>query len=243
MPSRFVDTNGLRPARSMTYENRRRQEINRQIEQALDESDVLLASIETFHLPGKHDQSSHGKGGGAAGGSLDTSDGESIRAASQASMGEDFEALPAGQANAMRGYRMTNHGPINEGLRGGEKPDWVDQDVAHIDAAFSSHAITSSKPVVLHRGVRRRDPVVRAQPGDEFIDDGFMSTSASAELASRHSSSTGVTLSITAPPGTPMLAGTGHEQELILPRGSRYRVTDRQDVGEDESVISLEVIL
>lgn len=45
MPSRFVDTNGLRPARSMTYENRRRQEINRQIEQALDESDVLLASI------------------------------------------------------------------------------------------------------------------------------------------------------------------------------------------------------
>lgn len=60
MPSRFVDTNGLRPARSMTYENRRRQEINRQIEQALDESDVLLASIETFHLPGKHNQATHG---------------------------------------------------------------------------------------------------------------------------------------------------------------------------------------
>lgn len=231
MISRFVDRDGLRPARSVAYENQRQREIDARIDNALNEDDVLLASIETFHMSGKHDQSSHGRGGGDAserpavsGNAKDVyAAAEQQRPSMQVPIymrgmpGEKKD--PADEAihnyTSHTNTSATGYREINGGLRGTRdmSPETADA-VKLMDEAFDRFSVTNSDEIVVERVIGVVDIPQNSSNG--LMDAGFMSTSTRPlDEFGRHGR-----VKITIPPGTRMLSGSPSEDELIVDRGS-----------------------
>lgn len=139
---------------------------------------------------------------------------------------EDSEALEA--IDSLEWYTETGHERINYGLR---YPGWAGQEpdrrVKAIDRAFDMFGVEITKPVTVLRGIPAGG--IELDEGMEFEDKAFVSTTTSKTIAQRFASGFrqsggGVVLRINVPAGSRVLAGRGSEGELILPRGSRFRV-------------------
>lgn len=127
----------------------------------------------------------------------------------------------------------------------------------HMRSAFEKTAVTIDEPIDLYRGMsfqtESRLGVIRMlglRPGAEFTDNGFVSTSFEPTDGRNFAEvglpdvRTSVIIRIRANRGTRVMAGSESESELILPPGSRFRVTDVRmgDVkGNGNSVLEVDV--
>lgn len=126
---------------------------------------------------------------------------------------------------------------VNGLLRGSwsdeNDPDFEQQTeelVKKLDAAIATRKLPER--VVAFRGIRGLD----LQPGDQFFDNGFASTSLdrhiAQEFADKDPQQAGSILEVEIPAGTPVglvsVATGGTEMELLLPRGGRFEVTGRE---------------
>lgn len=187
--------------------------------------------------------------------SLDARSFAGDRAASQSWVEEHYEAwrgnLSPAQVRSIKQYQGDNYTDLNKGLRRGADadPEWIwNGQVADIDSAISQ--TRSPTDVLVHRQVKDYTgdgPWARLQPGDEFVDNGYVSTSLSNLDPTDLGTSPGtINMRITVKRGQPAApiarvveTRTGNvEDELLLPRGTRFRVTG---VGSDGS-LDLEVI-
>jgi hypothetical protein len=141
--------------------------------------------------------------------------------------------------------------------------------VKMMDKAFDKASVQLTEPVKVHRGtlLDSYDLMVDEsdlpnavskmfREGAEFVDYGFGSTSIDRGIADRFTNPQHMTdaediedrgrmvsirMEITLPKGTRVLAGRPEEKELILPRGTKYRVIKSSNTG-DEFTVHLEVI-
>lgn len=199
------------------------------------------------HLPGKHNQKDHGHAGQSG---MGPEEFDSRLAAAMS--GRDLEGAtginPSDSAvrKAVADYGENGADAANTALRttGGhidESTDWRAAPVVEgMDAAFAD-APTLSKDAVVARGVSRVNVTFGgAEPavGMEWVDHGFVSTSASPRALRQFTGAdfgaNGLQMRILVPKGTKaissrdLLAG---EQEVILPRGLKFRVV--RDNGLD----------
>lgn len=122
---------------------------------------------------------------------------------------------------------------INSELREGKADD---PRIEHLDSAFSK-ASPLPEPIVVHRGFQGRgaDKLRKVKVGETFTDEGYSSTSLKERIArsfrKRFSSDPGQYASIIVPKGTRVLAGVELEKEVLLPRGSRFKVVSKSDAG------------
>lgn len=134
---------------------------------------------------------------------------------------------------------------INSILRGEREYDDGGPEMLAIegmDLAFSN-GVAPSLPhdTVLYRGMlldSKSKVLAAMKPGAEFTDKAFVSTSASeeatepfrkTELSSRNRVE--VLLRIKAPKGTRVIPGVDDEEELILDRGTEFRVKSVEDAS------------
>ncbi len=163
---------------------------------------------------------------------------------------------------AHRGYIGSEHAQINGFLRDPDGPMTSRSDtttggmplpvkqarVDNLDKAFSQDnmGVELTRDAKLYRGVQvDRDieshPMSKLEAGDEFTDLGFTSTSTNTAVTrdfidrDARGESEGIQFNITAPAGTTVVGGMDAEQELILPRGSKFKVTGKTRLqGQDE---------
>lgn len=147
---------------------------------------------------------------------------------------EDDAARHALQAQRASVNYYTNGGgyrEINGALRtnGGSVDDL--RRIREIDEAFDSFGVTTSEGMILYRGTGNRD--LLGAPGSEFMDLAYVSTTSDLATAQRFldraEGGPGHLLQIRIPPGTRMLAGMDYEEELLLTRGSAFRVVASDD--------------
>jgi hypothetical protein len=202
--------------------------------------------VHVFHLPGQHDQSTHGHGGVT---------GHDALAAPTIFFDSDGKThggtLDAGEVRAIGSYRNTGYIRINDHLRG--KTPVHPEDVP--DAAEKAAAIktamgksTLKQKITVERGTRSDHwlpaPFHNGQgdlTGLEFRDNGFVSTTARVGGGKRFSHKGGVVMHITAPEGTHAMSISdfGDEAEVLLDAGLSFRVT--HDAGMIDGVRHIEV--
>jgi len=175
----------------------------------------------------------------AAGQFLDTRS----RAASEAAYNSIPEVRKTGvgpeHLDSVRAYTKGSDATINSHLRSGPSsdPSVAAQAQGHIDRldeAFAKQAPLSSD-LTSYRGVSHVEQLfgkVGERVGSEFVDHGFSSTTTNPEIArsfgAQHQG--GALLRVTTKAGTRVLnpAGAGgfgrSEREIMMPRGSSYRV-------------------
>lgn len=183
-----------------------------------------------------HDQSTHGRsGGGGGGGSIDVdAEWEKIK-----------NDLTLEERTSISAYTDIQYANINPLLRG-QKQDFGGRAEAstarmhtrNIDSAMKKSAL--SDDFVLYRGMHGDGAALK--PGTVFSDKAFVSTTAdeyaavnwSVTAQKRSPVQTGTVLTIRAPKGTsavPIGSGqsvrTSDEQEVLLNRGTRFRVIGR----------------
>jgi 8-oxo-dGTP pyrophosphatase MutT (NUDIX family) len=152
--------------------------------------------------------------------------------------------LTANEAKAVEDYADLSFSDVNQHLRAGKAPEsYRNSDITHLDNVFDKVAPTS-QAMVVHRGITNAAMSMFGSPGervgDTFQDKAFVSTSANAKEAATTFGSTGygnAHVHITVPAGTKVvkpgsLAYRKVEKELILPRGSNFRI-DRDEVDAD----------
>jgi hypothetical protein len=210
-----------------------------------------------FHLPGKHEQKSHGRKGGTARTvnykeftANNQSDGYSKAGVSEqedlgaafankpfsretsAAMDEAFDEARRRQriVNSVRSYGGGGYIAINSRLRSGrvQGSAATESKIKDIDQAFAEVPPLKSAIIVQRGNKSNRFKGVKA--GDEFQDLGYVSTSVSTREASAFKGTSGTLFKITVPKGTkalPIAAVTGEafEKEIILPRGSKFKIT------------------
>jgi hypothetical protein len=163
---------------------------------------------------------------------------------------------------AHRGYIGSEHAQINGFLRDPDGPMTSRSDtttggmplpvkqarVDNLDKAFSQDnmGVELTRDAKLYRGVQAdrsidAHPMSKLEAGDEFTDLGFTSTSTNTAVTrdfidrDARGESEGIQFNITAPAGTTVIGGMDAEQELILPRGSKFRVTGKTRLqGQDQ---------
>lgn len=116
--------------------------------------------------------------------------------------------------------------------------------IAGMDQAFREYSVELPADTILYRGVggdSRDETFADMKVGDEFVDKGFISTSGDEKIAKRfakrESGMHGSTvIKIRAPKGLraifPDPFYTGGETEILLARGTRFRVVERATVVE-----------
>lgn len=117
-----------------------------------------------------------------------------------------------------RGLRKNNLHPVSD-------KKFIDS-IKELDSSIASSA-PLEKDTALFRGssLDGADFFKELKPGDVFGDPGYTSTSVSEEYMKTSNST--VHIRIRAPKGTraaPIATDQDHEQEMLLPRGSRFRV-------------------
>ncbi len=152
------------------------------------------------------------------------------------------DSLSDNEKDAIRGYQQQTFDQINGTLRGhrpeDEKTPYYNEQTKLIDDALASSRVPYN--MTAYRGMV--DPGL--SPGDVFEDKGFVSTSMSHSIAAARASQAenGIVARIRVPQGT-----TGayvetvtpiDQAELLLNRGTRYRVIGKSDDG----MLDLEVI-
>lgn len=134
------------------------------------------------------------------------------------------------ECDELKRYTGSGYENCNAYLRGLEMKEWneppgpddVDEFVSSIDNVFDK----SPRLPKAYKAFRGVDPIALSglQPGDEFVDDGFVSTSVDS-----HKAFSGTKLEIRVPKGARALyveevSNLGHERELLLDRSSKFRI-------------------
>lgn len=128
-------------------------------------------------------------------------------------------------ANGWSSYVNGNHDDINGYLRG-DSEDY-DEDVARMFQVFNLMGQSLPKAATLYRGVTGSkafgvSSLEELKPGTVYRDGGYSSTSTKRVEATKFGSTMIV---VHAPKGTRVLPGNPHENELIINKGTRFRVT------------------
>jgi hypothetical protein len=164
--------------------------------------------------------------------------------------GKWADKLSKKQVKALEDYGDDEHyQSINSGLRRGKVPKEYTETVKHLDEAIDS-APPSKAEMTLFRGVGA-GVADKLKVGGEFVDHGYTSTSHNKHVASNFAED--AMIQITAPKGTKMASvdasrtsfniGKTSENEYILPRGTKYRVTGKKkDADSGLTVYHVEVI-
>jgi phage portal protein BeeE len=127
-------------------------------------------------------------------------------------------------------YSGSGFARINNGLRRNEgNLEKVEQvkAVLAIDRALQKGSVPED--TMVYRGIKNRDLVDKLNVGDEFSDHGFVSTSLHRKVGEKFGKE--AVLEIKVPKGARALAfdaiwrGGNAEHELLLPRGSKFKVT------------------
>jgi hypothetical protein len=159
--------------------------------------------------------------------------------------------LTKDERSALDGYSGTYYREINETLRGGSP--WTDlspaelrAEIAHLDASIRKGTLTAettlyrgTSPAALGGGL----PAV----GTVMSDKAFLSTSRSSNIADAFAnmSTGGVMMRITAPRGTRAADVShhtgGHEQEILLGRNTKLKVTGVSTSG-GRTVVDVSVV-
>lgn len=146
------------------------------------------------------------------------------------------------ECKAYDNYTDGRYRHMNELLRSGKpyyseiyKEEDARRDIQYIDNLMKAHTVPES--IVVYRGaVMPSTAFKQCNPGDEFEDKGFVSTSlakytadafCTEEAAAYRRDSYRVSMTIRVPKGSHALGCVGMgESELTLPRGSKFRVLD-----------------
>ena len=227
------------------------------------------ASALVAHLPGKHDQRTHGRGGGGSAptpaGSFDSrlaraaTDEQALSAASISISAQDPRgSLSSDQLIAVGAYRGSEFAEIAPALgRGGRLPAGIKQRVDAIDGAVGRSKLR--RDVVVYRGIRSPRRLFGdrwrdggGMEGATWTDRGYASTSVARGVATHFAQRSGrasepVVMRMLVPRGSHGLQlsdrakapGGRGEGELLLGRGLRYRVA--QDHGVVDGVRQLDV--
>jgi len=201
----------------------------------LNEGDILYGSMLSWgrlpvkdlvwlHLPGQHDQKDHGRGGG-----LDP----------EVALGHiSREQFTEQEIKGVGDYQGHSSARINNTLRRASADDLADFDVVtvkRLDSAIDK-SVTRG-PLVVYRGLDMTKAAGGPlRVGDEFTDHGYSSTSLNTAKTEDFGPDT---MHISIPAGTKALpvhrisSLVPDEEEVILPRGSRFRVVQVRDKGHD----------
>lgn len=157
-------------------------------------------------------------------------------------------------AQALSDYKQLTAMGVNMLLRGdiGNEQDrpMLERTIAGMDAAFAHDEFSALllKDTTVYRGIDSysvQKAVSAMQPGDEFSDAAFLSTSRSERIARAATidvPDTSVLLEIVAPKGTRVVAGRRDEKELILNRGTKLRVVEIGHTGEATLLARVRVV-
>jgi RTX toxin RtxA len=162
-----------------------------------------------------------------------------------------FEAeLSQEEASALRSYSRNVHKPVNAFLRGLDDDRIVAESwIPLLDAALAK-AQAASCELRLYRSFVSKPFFFRSlQRGRQFVDEGYCSTSTSRDLARTFGGGAyEVRLEILVPEGAliaPLgdLADNPYEMEVLLPRGSRFKVErDRRSLIRRERELQVSLL-
>lgn len=206
----------------------------------------LVAAVTVFHMPGKHDQSTHGHNGVSGHDALTacTIDGTPLRKTETPAM----RGMSDSEFAAIRSYRNTGYVEINQRLRYGRR---VGQDATEVEERIGAlDSVMGRSPlkdtITVTRGAKGHSWL---PPGDDltgasFRDGAFVSTSASMGVSTAMTGKVGVHMTITVPAGTHALklSDFDDEAEVLLERGLVYRITADHGMVGDVRMLDLEVI-
>ena len=141
---------------------------------------------------------------------------------------------------AFKEYQYGDYANLNARLRAGDASDPIVRD---LDAAISKGELV--RDVMVHRGLAFWDSgsAPKWRPGQTITDRGYVSTSTDPDVAMNFAADTGApvtaTLRLRARAGTRAAFFQDYDgythNEVVLPRGTQYRVTrvDQDDDGND----------
>ena len=171
---------------------------------------------------------------------------------------DENQGTVAAEANASYRYRPADppggfpYLGLNGFLRsGGQLTDFleaydVDVDraalgVRTMDESFDVLGVTTTETIHVRRWVELNHPLTDAEPGTEFVEDGYFSVTTGSVEAEGFGE---VRMEVTVPPGMRCQAGEESQLELIFARGARMRVTgNREDTrGGGRRVLTMELI-
>lgn len=134
------------------------------------------------------------------------------------------------QIDAAQTYTGNDYSDINGGLRSGKVPRQYETTVRNLDSAIDQSRLPDN--TVLYRGMNMSpDMAANMKPGAVFSDKAYTSTSINPRIPESFARGEGKTLMrIKARAGSKGLAVNNisnfdGEHEILLPRGSRYKVT------------------
>lgn len=174
--------------------------------------------------------------------------------------GAHIRSLPKEQRNALGYYKRGGYQSINSRLRetGGNLsavPKGTRERIEPMDGAFKNAPSTDRAVMVMRRGLPPEVKRAFANHneagllGQTFGDDGFASTTMNNDWLSQAVGGHGQ-LFLVLPKGSKALPidGTANikgapEDELLLPRGSRYRITTVERGDKGDPIIEAELLL
>lgn len=238
----------------LEHDMRARGETAEDIREALGDV-VLYSTGRTLvqkHLSGRHDQMTHAHGGGGGEISFEPKVGPSYNKQIQAEVSPLYggweKSLTPAEATAVFAYTETSSS-MNQYQRKGLYPSETDQRLAKEyygstgnvkqdcdNLASALDKASAPKTIITYRGLKGE---LNLKKGDEFTDDGFTSTSLNLHTAAgfgdytpgRMSTAGRQVAKITIPKGAKAAAVNAvgrvkrNEAEIVVQRGSRYRVT------------------
>lgn len=169
--------------------------------------------------------------------------------------------------SAFQHYQHEGYKPINNGLRTGDKKLLKEnqREIALMDKTMARSRLT--QPVIVHRGLvstpgtPSADLLASWEPGREFREMGYMSTTVDKARVDKFVKSTGrktkgstqVNVRVHAPAGTSALymnaavqqrgiTNYREERELLINRGQRYRVISKTVNPNGTVDVDLEII-
>jgi hypothetical protein len=200
---------------------------------------LQMSASHNFHLLGQHDQSTHGHDSAGAG----IERGPALDYAKDKEKAQEWFAdthyeffakkeLTEADRSVARDYVTHRYKPLNDTLRGKRMPDKYHYDeVGSMDKMINSWSAPDD--VIVYRG---GDSTVweSLEVGDTLEDKGYTSTSVSPEHAKAFSASNRSKkyLQIRVPKGSHAVPASSIEQELVLPRGSKFLVTGEHTDGQ-----------
>lgn len=165
--------------------------------------------------------------------------------------GEWGKSLPPEQKKALRDYSDDKiYKQINGGLRDtkGEAPAAHADTVKHLDAAIAS-APPTKEDMLLYRGIDHIN-AKKLAVGSEFTDHGYTSTTHNYDTAESFGGD--AIIHMTVPKGTRAAAmdatgaaiqqGAKSENEYLLPRGTKYKVTHKSKDSDGLDIYHVTVL-
>lgn len=215
---------------------------------------ATVASAQKFHMPGHHDQHSHGRKGVEGDAAL-ASPSINVAGVSQ-TYSTDAELADAGvtrdELTALRKYQGKMYGDINKYHRKGseamgpERVEQINAVSAQMDGVLARS--TLKEDIVVYRGAGSDEWLPKGNlEGSEFIDRGYVSTTANRVVIDNFADDIGGTplvMKVRAPAGAHAftLSDMSDEAEIVFARNTRFRITKDAGIFEGERVLEVEVV-